>query len=191
MKKQFRAAIMLAGALCAGQAYAFDGERRGFVLGLGIGLHSTDIEDNGVPYSNIARDESPSGLMTSFRIGAGLGKHFLLYYTNDVAWFSEKAEDNLTIAALTGIGGAYYFKPQPGGPYLNAAFGWAGRVELADSLTDKDYTGTGFSLGVGYEFRKWLSVEARYVDMSLEHETFDVFTKDVSSLQLTFQATFY
>ena len=77
----FVAIILL--VLSTTPTFAFDDERRGFLLGFGAGLHGIE-EDFIVSGSNIG-SQSKSGLATSFKIGGGITDQFTLYYVRNAS----------------------------------------------------------------------------------------------------------
>lgn len=100
-------------------AKAFDGKRKGFVLGgsLGLGLDSfTQTIDRG--RSQIIGDrETKDALHTGFLIGVGFSEQMLLYYSYRMAWFgiTNALDENVTIAnGISGVGLSYYMNPREG-----------------------------------------------------------------------------
>lgn len=184
-----RFALLCALIFIATPVSALDKNRQGFVLGLGAGFHHTNIRDNGVPFYDVAQDESEESLSTSFRLGFGFNEHFLMYLSNDVNWYTEDIESDPTTVSLAGLGMSYYITPSPETVYLTAAYGRAERDELIG--TSNLYRGNGFSVGVGYEFARWLSFQADYMNLSMRHTDYSQFTKDARSFRLSFQANFY
>ena len=171
-------------------ASAFDGERNGFVLGLGIGYHKTDINGNFSEHPGISANESPAGFATSFRLGLGLSSQAIIYYINDINWYNEDSEGDLTIVGISGFGFSYYFSRTPGSLYLTTAFGAGVRNETSDSQAPV-YSGVGYSFGIGYEFVKWVSLQFDYQSMSLKHQQYNDITKDVKAMRLMLQTNFY
>ena len=162
-----------------------------FLLGVGIGLHDTSISDNGVPNIDIAQDESENGYAASFRIGGGVNDQLLLYFAADTNWYKEQVNNEPTIVGLSGFGVSYYFSPKTNTPYITGIMGLSNRIQLTSSTSSQDYEGTGFSIGVGYEFSNWLSFQLDYMNLNLEHSTDRSYTKDVDAFRMTFQANFY
>jgi len=111
----------------AASVSAFNGERKGFVLGFGIGPGYTNFSQE---VGGIESDsEGKLSFVTDFRIGGGFNEQFLLYYENRVSWFKTTVVDHLwydpvtedfyttetdvTIAHGIGLVGiSYYFKPE-------------------------------------------------------------------------------
>ena len=164
----------------AATSLAFDGNRKGFILGAGLGLgytsHKNSLEHETQGVTSFERLTS-TGLATDFRIGYGFSEGFLLYYTSKVNWLKAgwvvqredtippyekywaESEDTTTAAGVGGIGLSYYLDPESSPLYLIVAVPLAGWVApFEDNMNTLG--GLGFSAGAGYEFAKHLSVEA-------------------------------
>lgn len=191
MTRQFKYFLLLTLLIFSTQVNAFDKKRSGFLLGVGIGLHDTDMDDNGVPNPDIAINESETGYATSLRIGGGVNEQVLLYFANDTNWYKERINNEQTTLGLSGFGISYYFSPKTNTPYLTAIVGVANRAQIFSSTDAQDYRGTGYSIGVGYEFSTWLGFQLDYMRLDLEHTESRQYTKDASAFRLTFQTNFY
>ncbi len=152
--------------------FGFDGNRKGFLLGFGGGLAQVNfkqkIEDD---YDSIeSDDESETAFATDFKIGYAPTNQLELYYTSKVAWFSINNinDDDVTIADGIGvIGLSYFFAPElksgawHSSLFLSGGFGlssWSTPMEEDDD----PWEGTGYFLGVGYEFTKHYRVSIDY-----------------------------
>lgn len=151
---------------------AFNGQRRGFVLGLGLGpafrymssAYSTSESpvyfDSSISLVRASRRSSGYGpaLATDFRIGLGFTNRILIYYDNRVSWSGTGnglAGDGLSSAAI-----AYYFKDAHPSVYLTGGVGSAGWARLYyDGRSSRGYTGLGFFGGAGYEMSKRFNLE--------------------------------
>jgi len=175
---------------------AFDGKRRGFILGGGLGTGLTSFTQT-VEYLGIAVTsdrENKLPVVTNFIIGGGLSNTLLLYYLNRVSWFSiENAYGNRVIiaAGITGLGLTHYFNRKAPSALIKGGLGlssWAAPFE-----SDADFWwGFGFLFGAGYEFTPHWSIEADVVmgwpstqEMGLEVRS------NVFSLQITFNGLAY
>jgi len=163
--------------LTAVPAMAFDSQRKGFILGGGLGLAGTSFKQklSGGGESTESETETKPGLLTDFRIGFGPSDQLLLYYFNHVTWFSIEnvLSQDVTIAnGVGGIGISYYFTPKKtdGGrehlefsPFTPAWFisGGLGLSSWATPFEEGSETWSGFGLwfGGGYEFSRHWSVE--------------------------------
>lgn len=160
-----RVVLVVALLAIASPASAFNGSRKGFLLGAGLGAgfnrYNQELTLNGIVFPK-SDDESKGGFATDFRIGAGVNDQFTLYYVNDVNWFSlhNALDKDVTIANGLGLlGGSWYMKPDGPSFYFNGLIGlssWATPFESGS----KSGSGLGIGLGAGYEFAKHWSVEA-------------------------------
>lgn len=157
------AATML---VAASAAHAFNGKRRGFILGFGVGGGLTSFTQTlTVPaygYDETSGRENEFSIATDFKIGGGFNEQFLLYYVNRVSWFSIENvfEEDVTIANSVGlVGVSYYFQQTAPSPYLLGLVGvsmWDAPFESGAS----SQTGFGIGGGVGWEFSRHWSLEA-------------------------------
>lgn len=156
---------------------AFNGNRKGFILGLGAGVQTVDLETG--------KNPSYGGLATAFKVGGGITDQFLLFYSNDVAWFDNGYDNYYT--GVTGLGFQYYFQKE-NSLYLSGSLGFA---SLSDADRTFQYLGTGGTLGLGYEFKKHVSVEGKLMMSSVEHEDDSSYKLDPVSMMMTVNYMFY
>ncbi len=163
--------------IAAGTARAFDEQRSGFILGFGIGPSVTSFTQETINFGfftptttqNTPR-ESEFGLGTSFKIGAGIGEQIMIYYVNNVSWFSvvdsvrtpsnTLLTNDVIIANSVGLVGiSYYFEETSPSPYVMGLIGvsvWDAPFEEGASAL----VGFGLGAGVGWEFKPHWSLEA-------------------------------
>jgi hypothetical protein len=154
------ASFLLIG-LVATTADAFDGNRKGFVLGGGLGGGSAGIKQEltGFGVSLESDRETQGAFVSDFRIGGGFNEHWMLYYDNQVWWISteDALGSNETFTFGIGlVGVSYYFTADAPSWYLLGTVGvasWGTTDEFASSA------GFGLSGGVGFEFASHWSVE--------------------------------
>jgi len=151
--------------LGADAASAFDGDRKGFILGFGVGPSLTSIKQtvSGTGLFDGTSDrENKFGLGTSFRIGGAFNEQWMLYYANNVAWFGIEnvLGDDVTIASSVGlVGVSYYLQPTKPSAYILGVIGvstWDAIFEEGSSAS----TGFGIGGGMGWEFSPHWSFEA-------------------------------
>ena len=141
-------------------AGAFDGDRKGFILGGGIGGGTATLEQEMTgAFSGTGPKETKGTFVTDFRIGGAFNEHWMLYYDNQVWWGKAEFTSGEKIFALgIGlIGVSYYFTADAPSFYL------VGTVGLSSFGPSDDYgaqSGFGVSGGVGYEFARHWSAEA-------------------------------
>jgi opacity protein-like surface antigen len=152
MNRTIMIVFLLGSILLASAAHAFDGQRRGFVLGAGLGFGSAKqvVEATGGDVS-IEGSTSEGGLATDFRIGGGLNEQWLLYWTSQQVFFTAQAfgEDALFGQGLAGVGASYYLQPQAPSFFFEAALGIGSIIDFENDESD---AGLGLLIGLGYEF---------------------------------------
>jgi hypothetical protein len=148
--------------LAAGSASAFDGQRHGFMLGIGLGAgFSSFTQEIESPIGNGSGSDSKGGLATEFRIGGGIGNQFFLYYSNKVNWFSIENVNNDKVTIADGVGsvaGQYFFKPESPSGFVSGGLGIGGWSTPMES-NSSSLSGFGMFAGGGYEFSHLWSVE--------------------------------
>jgi hypothetical protein len=128
----------------AANAVAFDGNRKGFILGGGIGP---------AYWWNLgyARSHATGGVETELRIGVGITEHFLLYYSGKSYWSSGKWLMQPSMAS-----NFYCISPLPD-LYLTAGIGMSQKFALEEGSSPDN--GAGFFAGFGYELIKHFALE--------------------------------
>ncbi|MBP2681377.1 MAG: hypothetical protein H6Q78_1240 [Candidatus Krumholzibacteriota bacterium] len=158
------AVTVVAVTLWATAVHAFDGNRKGFILGGGIvpAFTSYSVEVSDDFFGNYTTDrETKFGLATDFRIGGGITDKVMLYYANKVSWFSVDGEmdGSVTIAHGIGlIGVSYYLEAAAPSVYFVGTLGLSSWSAPFEENSDT-WSGFGVGGGVGYEFAKHWSVE--------------------------------
>ena len=167
-------------------ANAWDGQRKGFLMGFGVGVGMTPFVDIRYdeftpPYLTYSAKHKPL-FKTDFRIGYAPDNFWQIYWMSKVFWFQaethhwgyyygyDKSSD-LAIYGLAGVGVTYSFKPQAPSFFLTGGIGYSslGKMFTTKYSNQWDYEignvgdpeyGFGFSIGAGYEFVRHLNVEA-------------------------------
>lgn len=150
--------------LMAITALAFDGQRKGFILGGGLGFGMTSytqsLKQGGI---SITSDRENKGAFnTDFRIGYAPSEQVAIYYVSKVAWFSitNAYDDKVTIASgAGGLGCTYYLKTITPTWFLTGGIALASwSLPFEDNAPDP-WQGLGLYGGAGYEFARHLSLE--------------------------------
>ncbi len=160
----------------AGDADAFDGSRRGFVLGFGAGWGQAEQTLSG-SLGGMSFDATSeySGVATDFRIGGGLSDQWLLYWTSQQVFFSS---ENTTFGQGIGaVAVTWYSRPEAPALLLEGGVGVGGLADLEGGGSD---TGFGILLGAGYEFARHWQLEATWVYASVDAEGLETFGFDAS-----------
>ncbi len=141
-------ACALALGLRPADAGAFDGQRKGFVLGFGTGAGSlVALEGSG----------TLTGLQTDLKIGAGVSDRVLVFYSGKQLWVS--VGDALLTAALPSVAVAYYTRPSGPSPFLTGGAGVWLLGAVGSELTGIGVMGPGAFVGAGYEFGRHAALE--------------------------------
>jgi len=183
MKRQLQMAGLLLFVLGSTAAQAFNDQRQAFLVGLGIGYHGSELE-----YGNAVDSASVSGVATSVRIGFGLDNQTILYYFSDGNWYNRAGDS--WFSGINGLGAAWYLSPGPRSPYLHYGYGY-GYHSLPRETSNNSKFGSGYTLGVGYEFRRHVSVEASYLRTNLWDASDGPHPARTSSWRLMLNYLFY
>ena len=164
MQKLYSAVALALGILIliAGTARAFDGNRSGFLLGFGLGSGYTHVTQTVTSsyVGDTSASEDKFGVASEFKIGAGIGEQFQLYYVNRLNWFSaDSAGGSTTFTAGVGlVGVSYYLEKEAPSIYLMGLIG----VSTWDTpFEDNGSSSVGFGIGAGagWEFARHFSFE--------------------------------
>ena len=142
-------------------ASAFDGNRKGFVLGGGLGFGPVAK----VSVDGFDGDYDKSGLATNVLIGYAWDEQNMIVYMRDAIFYSEEfnsAWDQKDIMLCQGFSGAayyHYFGPVGKSAYLCGGLGFQDWTSL-DSDFDSPDAGLGVLLGGGYEFARHVQIHS-------------------------------
>ena len=110
------------------EAGAFDRERRGFNLEVGVGVGSVPVErSENLDWSqqSVRAQASP---VIRFRAGWGLGRRILLQYVGDLWWTTTDYAGHINSFYTTGaegIGATYFFRDESPAVLIEAGVGQA------------------------------------------------------------------
>jgi hypothetical protein len=152
--------VLIVGGLLFGSATgiaAWDGERKGFIMGFGLG-HANIRYGEGWWRSAIPN--------TNFKIGYAPSDKFLIHWTSKSSWFREWFDD-VVVYVFGGPGLTYFFKSKPPSAYLTGGGGVLVRMFNGEEVFNEEEEemlegGAGFFVGVGYEFAWHWNVELAY-----------------------------
>jgi hypothetical protein len=190
----------------ATDAFAFDKQRKGFILGMGLGpgyTSCTESEDSS-GQEVFSESKSKFAFFTDFKIGYAPSNKLMIYWLSKGAWFGRKdtlesiqdgvvtpREEDITV--LTGIGGlgiTYFFRPKSPSLFITVGGGFSAWTYPFQG-TDP-WTGLGFAGGLGYEFRENYTVEisALYGQPSRDEDVYK-FGADLFSVGVTLNVVGY
>jgi len=172
----------------AAPGFAFDKQRKGFILGFGLGpgyASYTETKDSsGTEVRSF--DESKISFFSDFKIGYAPNNQWMVYWMSKGAWFGvdssvvdEEVEDVMALGGVGGIGVTYFFRPEAKSLYVSAGVGfssWSLPFEGNDP-----WTGIGFTGALGYEFSPNWTVEASFLMGKPSDET-DEYKYDVDNM---------
>jgi hypothetical protein len=142
--------------------WGFDGQRKGFIVGGGIGLGSTSFKEKiSSPLGTSETDwTSEFAFMTDFKIGYGFTNQLELFYSDKGSWF-----DYFGSVALNGLGMAsvnYYLRPEGPTFYLGGGVGFSTFTLPFENNSDVEL-GFGFYAGGGYEFTRHFAIQLDFM----------------------------
>jgi hypothetical protein len=143
MKLKTYAVFLVVFMVLSYQLVAFDGLRKGFLLGGGAG-----------PGYLFNKGTDRFCLATSFKIGYAPSNSFEIYYLNSVSWFG--AGTSTFVNGITGLGLTKYFRSEGRGFFVLGGVGLAALVEIAGN---EHATGFGLIGGIGYDIAKHWSIQ--------------------------------
>ena len=176
-------------------AHAFDGQRKGFLLGIGLGPGYTSFTQEvavsvfGFHESAKSDRENKIGVITDFKIGYAPENSWAIYYTSKVSWFGMKNALGNDVTVSNGLGAVamtYWFKPQFPSPFIAGGLGYSTWSLPFENNPPATWTGFGLFAGGGYEFSKHISIEGSLSWGKPKHK---VFGFEVSSNALSFMLT--
>lgn len=153
-------------------AFAFDKERKGFILGFGLGPgYSTYSEIISLSSTGAQQsDESLNkvSLFTDFKIGYAPSNQLMIYWMSKVGWFGREdtihsttggpRKEDVTVAiGVGGVGVTYFFQPKAPSIFVSAGGGFSAR-----SYPFKGYEpwlSYGLAGSVGWEFKENWALE--------------------------------
>ena len=92
--------------------------------------------------------------MTNFLVGWAPTDRVLLFYSNKATFTTDENYDAL---GVTGFGATYMFRPTSPSAYVTGSIGGGFGASVTGSTASD--VGLGWSAGVGWEFRRHLSLE--------------------------------
>lgn len=140
--------------------YAFDGVRKGFILGGGIGA---GYLSNTTSFNSLSVTNSRVVFLTNFKIGYAPGNSLEIYYISKVSWWGQSNDINgsstIFTSGLSAIAATVYIDGTvPTGWFISGGLGLS---ILDEPFENNSESSNGFGLfgGGGYEFSSHWSVE--------------------------------
>lgn len=145
-------------------AMGFDGQRKGFILGGGLGFGMTSFSQT-LEYGGLkstSDTENKGAFITNFKIGFASDEQIEFYYASKVTWFgiTNVYDENVTVAnGLNAFGMTYNLKPAFPTYFITGGIALATWDLPFEDPAPDTWTGFGLYVGGGYEFAKHYSVE--------------------------------
>jgi hypothetical protein len=149
MKLRTCAVLLLSLLVLSSQVMAFNGQRKGFILGGGLGAGWLNYQEPGLEFNKFA----PAG---NFKIGYAPSNSLEIYFTDNVHQFNY---GGLSFAVgLGGVGLTKYLNPEGTGFFV---FGGAG-IGLFMVLESGGGSENGLGLigGIGFDIAKHWNIQA-------------------------------
>ena len=152
------------------EAYAIDGQRKGFILGGGIG---GGVLSNKFTLGSSSNTASQEAILTEFKIGFAPSHTLEIYYNNkgyfwrdtffEGSFFEEKGT---AVLMLNAVGATKYLGTSGTGLFVSAGLGPA----IFDSFRLDVDPAIGFGVfgGVGYEFSKHWSLQTELMYLNIK-----------------------
>ncbi len=171
--------------LLSSTAHAFDENRTGFQLGIGAGVHSTEIDSSG-EIRGISTSEQQMAF--TFSVGYGFTEQFVIYFGGVTNALSVSGRGFTT--SLAGVGTRVYLTPQQPSIFLTGIVGNSVFSEDGESF-DNSPSGSGWLLGIGYEMFKHVQLVGSYLQTDVTDPDDNRFKSDIAAFNLTVEYIWY
>lgn len=158
---RLKASVMfiVAFSVLAAQLSAFNGLRKGFILGFGFGGNYLTYKEPW-PVGDFRKLDKFT-LATNFKIGYAASNSLEIYWFTTAAW-GAFPYDTSTIA-VGGIGLTKYLNKAGKGFFLFGGVGSSANLDLSTLADDAPETGLGLIGGIGYDIAKHWSIQGDVV----------------------------
>jgi hypothetical protein len=163
MKLKACAMVGLSVFLLASQLSAFDGQRKGFVLGIGLGAGSLHYEEAvGTPSSS---SFNKTAFATNFKIGYAPSASFEVYLANVVSCYG--VEGDSSASGATCVAATKYLNREGKGLFVCGGLGWAFEKSLQGAGSRSGFGAFG---GLGYDIARHWNIQADVLYTSQEND---------------------
>jgi len=187
MKQHAVIGLMFGILLMAGlsrDSVAWDGERKGFLLGAGLGSGFASVRSKATFGSSSASDRmNKVPISGNAMIGFAPNNHWAIYLTEKYNYMSEQGE--WAVGIFQGLATRYYTREHAKSVFLSGGIGF-GSFGVLDEGDIRGRRGLGLFAGVGYEFAKHWSIEG---DLTFSNITDDDFGIDLNTKVVAFMVT--
>lgn len=182
--KLFLTGILL--TIASSGAYAFDGERKGFQIGLGLGAHLSDITYT-EGFAPTDTDKEPHFALSG-TVGYGFSNRIVGHFGFRAGSFL--VDDKNASLAIAGVGGSLYLADSYPALYVTGLVG-GGSLSLDDENEDDVAEGPGWLAGIGYEITHRLHLELSHARAELVNNNNSDNKTTVQTSYVTLQYLWY
>ncbi len=148
------------------RAGALDNNRKGFMVGAGLGPATSSyvlkvVEDPNDPQlRELGRDES-FAFGIDFRMGGGINERVMVFFLSRIPWFSNpiSRRGSSVTAGITALAATYSFRTEPGGPYVLGGLGLSSWSDGFPATSAETWWGFGVIAGFGWELKPHFPLE--------------------------------
>jgi len=155
MKIRTYSVALLSFLVLSSQLLASDGQRKGFILGGGIGVGYLSLKETWGDPESTSWQGHPA-FETNFKIGYAPSNSLEIYWINSVSWFWY-SQDTFLIG-VTGLGLTKYLNPNGTGFFVSGGIGLSFYKDFDPEFPSA--TGLGLLGGIGYDIAKHWSIQA-------------------------------
>jgi hypothetical protein len=152
-------------------AQAFNGQRKGFILGGGLGLGMSSYK---YELGSQKRDrENNRAFATNFKIGYSPNEKLEIYYFSKALWFNADYtfyDDETVLSSVGGLGVTFNVKNESPTFYVAGGLGYSEWSYHFDESAPPHMTGFGIFGGAGYEFSPHFNFGLDLLYGTLKHD---------------------
>jgi len=173
-------------AVASNSAQAFDGKRKGFLAGIGIGAHTSNLgyKNPFVPSSV----DSEQKIAASFSLGYGFSNRAVVFVGGKGGSVSINNRD--ASLSVGGFGATFYLSEQSPSVFLTGLIGGA-TVSIDEEDDRFDDEGDGWLVGIGIEVTKGLHLELSHARADLSDPINSTNNYEMESTFATLQYNWY
>jgi len=138
--------------LCSISIYAFDGERKGFILGAGLGIGY--LSNTTSPGFSLDTD-SRVVFQANIKIGYAPSNTLEIFYNQRISWWGQ-SDRTFSVGLLAAAFTLYFDNTSVTGWFVSGGIGFVPTGRGRSS----DFFGFGLFAGAGYEFSRHWTVQA-------------------------------
>lgn len=142
-------------------AGALDNTRKGFMVGAGLGLASSNysldavVIENMVPTTVEFANDQSFAFGIDFRMGWGINEQVMVFALSRIPWFDNPitSRGSSVTAGILALAATYSFRAEPGGPYVLGGLGLSSWANGFPAQNPDTWWGFGVIAGFGWEVK--------------------------------------